>query len=154
MFDFLRTFRNSRTKCPHIQQLLNHKTIKRLRPWFLCVSTFPEIEEYKISVPWTFNKEIKKLPFCHQKWGVDLYTGSTYTRVNTVSFMLLKCCSGSFLEIICFITEHVFLKSELTESSLLWKNFFLASLMRKLYLLRYLLYLNLLGAIGFNWNCL
>ena len=81
---FSELFRNSRTKCPHIQQMLNHKTIKCLRTWFFCVSTFPEIEEYKISVPWTFNKEIKKLLFCHQKWGVDLYTGSTYTRVNTV----------------------------------------------------------------------
>ena len=59
-----------------------------------------------------------------------------------------------FLEIICFITDHFFLKSELTESSLSWKNFFLASLMRKLYLLRYLWYLNLLSAVGFNWNCL
>ena len=57
-----------------------------------------------------------------------------------LSFMLLKRCSGSFLEIICFMTDHVFLKSELTESSLSWKNFFLASLKRKLYVLRYLLY--------------
>ena len=57
-----------------------------------------------------------------------------------LSFMLLKRCSGSFLEIIYFMTDHVFLKSELTESSLSWKNFFLASLMRKLYVLRYLLY--------------
>ena len=71
-----------------------------------------------------------------------------------LSFMLLKRWSGSFLEIICFITDHAFLKSELTESSLSWKNFFLASLMRKLYLLRYLLYLNLLSVVGLNWNCL
>ena len=41
-----------------------------------------------------------------------------------LSFILLKRCSGSFLEIICFMTDHVFLKSELTESSLSWKNFF------------------------------
>ena len=77
---FWELFRNSRTKCLHIQQMLNYKTIKCLRPWFFCVSTFPEIEEYKISVPWTFNKEIKKLLFLHQKWwgrlihGIDLYT--------------------------------------------------------------------------------
>ena len=74
-------FRNSRTKCPHIQQLLNHITIKRLRPWFFCVSTFPEIKEYKISVRVTFNKEIKKLLFLPSKMGgrliheIDLYTG-------------------------------------------------------------------------------
>ena len=37
--------------------------------------------------------------------------------------MLLKRCSGSFLEIICFMTNHVF-KSELTKSSLSWNNFF------------------------------
>ena len=41
-----------------------------------------------------------------------------------LSFILLKRCSGSFLEIICFMTDHVFLKSELTESSLSWNNFF------------------------------
>ena len=74
-------FRNSRTKCLHIQQLLNHNTIKRLRPWFFCVSTFPEIEEYKISVPVTFYKEIKKLLFLLSKMrgrlihGIDLYMG-------------------------------------------------------------------------------
>ena len=72
---FWELFRNSRTKCPHIQQLLNHKTIKSLRPWFFCVSTFPEIKEYKISVPVTLNKEIKKLPFLPSKMGVDLYMG-------------------------------------------------------------------------------
>ena len=77
---FWELFRNSRTKCPHIQQLLNNKTIKHLRPWFFCVSTFPEIEEYKITVPWTFNKEIKKLRFLPSKMGglihgIDLYTG-------------------------------------------------------------------------------
>ena len=81
---FWELFWNSRTKCLHIQKTLNHKTIKRLRPWFFCVSTFPEIKEYKISVPWTFNKEIKKLLFLPSKMGVDLYTGSTYTWVNTV----------------------------------------------------------------------
>ena len=37
--------------------------------------------------------------------------------------MVLKRCSGSLLGIICFITDHVFLKSELTESSLSWKYF-------------------------------
>ena len=76
---FWELFRNSRTRCPHIQQLLNHKTIKRLRPWFFCVSSVS-------SVPVTFNKEIKKLLFLPSKItrGVDLYTGSTYTRVNTV----------------------------------------------------------------------
>ena len=62
-----------------------------------------------------------------------------------LSFILLKRCSGSFLEIICFMTDHVFLKSELTESSLSWNNFFLASLMRKLYVLRYLLYSRSVG---------
>ena len=49
--------------------------IKRLRPWFSCVSTFPEIEEYKISVPWTFNKEIKKLLFLPSKMGGRLIHG-------------------------------------------------------------------------------
>ena len=69
---------------------------------------------------------------------VAIWVGFEYE--PELSFMLLKRCSGSFLEIICLMTDHVFLKSELTESSLSWKNFFLASLMRKLYVLRYLLY--------------
>ena len=35
--------------------------------------------------------EIRKTYFLVPKWGVDLYTGSTYTRVNTVvSFLLYK----------------------------------------------------------------
>ena len=93
---FWELFRNSRTKCPHIQQMLNHKTIKRLRPWFFCVSTFPEIEEYKISVPWTFNKKIKKLLFLPSKMGgrlihgIDLYTGKYGNRDCNVKWSNLK----------------------------------------------------------------
>ena len=68
-----------------IQQLLNNKTIKGLRPWFFCVSTFPEIEEYKIIVSHEhLTKKLRNCIFCHQKWGVDLYMGLTYTWVNTV----------------------------------------------------------------------
>ena len=94
---FCELFQNSRTKCPHIQQLLNHKSIKRLRPWFFCVSTFLEIEEYKISVPWAFNKEIKKLRFLPSKMGgrlihgIDLYTGKYGTNHNVKKKMLCKC---------------------------------------------------------------
>ena len=88
-------FRNSRTKCPHIQQLLNHKTIKPLRPWFFCLSTFPEIEEYKISVPVTLNKEIKKLLFLPSKMGsrlihgIDLYAGK-YANLNQCKLVFRK----------------------------------------------------------------
>ena len=35
--------------------------------------------------------EIRKTYFLAPKWGVDLYTGSTYTRVNTVSQVLTFC---------------------------------------------------------------
>ena len=77
---------------------------------------------------------------------VAIWVGFEYE--PQLSFMLLKRCSGSFVEIICFMTDHVFLKSELTESSLSWKNIFLASLMRKLYLLRYLLCLQPNSVLG------
>ena len=46
--------------------------------------------------------------------------------------MLLKRCSGSFLEIICFINDQVFLKSELTESSSSRKNFFAGKFHKKI----------------------
>ena len=102
MFDFSifwELLQNSRTKCTHLQQLLNHKTIKRLRPWFFCESTVPEIEEYKTSIPWTFNKEIEKLPFLPSKmggrliYGIDLYTGkygSYFLVLVSVSKLLMS----------------------------------------------------------------
>ena len=104
----------------------------------LCVMT-----NQKLSIRNLSGREIlfaKEGPTLAKKlWNfVDIWVGFEYE--PELSSMLLKRCSGSFLEIICFMTDHVFLKSELTESSLSWKNFFLASLMRKLYVLRYLLY--------------
>ena len=39
-------------------------------------------------------------------------------QIPELSFMLLKCCSDFFLEIICSITDQVFLRSELTETTL------------------------------------
>ena len=35
-----------------------------------------------------------------------------------LSVILLKCCSDFSIEIICLITDQVFLRSELTETSL------------------------------------
>ena len=72
-----------------------------------------------------------------------------YEQAPVLSFILLKSCSDFFLELICLITDQVFLRSELTDSSLSWKYFFLATLKRKLYLFRYLLYLALLDSVGF-----
>ena len=71
-----------------------------------------------------------------------------------IIFHVIETLLRFLLEDNLFYDWPCFLKSELTESSLSWKKFFLASLKRKLYLLRYLLYLNLLSAVGFNWNCL
>ena len=62
-----------------------------LEALIFCVSTFPEIEEYKISVPRTFNKEIKKLLFLPSKMGVDLYTGKYGTSiVSAFKFFFVK----------------------------------------------------------------
>ena len=47
---------------------------------------------------------------------IAIREGSEQTPV--LSFMLLKCCSDFFLEIICLITDQVFLWSELTKTSL------------------------------------
>ena len=49
-------------------------------------------------------------------------------QIPELSFMLLKCCSDSFLEIISSVTDQVFLRSELTVTTLTWKYFFLAIL--------------------------
>ena len=38
--------------------------------------------------------EIRKTYFWAPKWGVDLYTGSTYTRVNTVDASHVKGLKG------------------------------------------------------------
>ena len=123
---FWELFRNSRTKCPHIQQLLNHKTIKHLRPWFFCVSTFSEIEEYKISVPVTFSKEIKKLLFLPSKMGgggggatytlihgIDLYTGkygnvSLFCKAGIMSLYSVKLACKPCLQnmgILLFVSQ-------------------------------------------------
>ena len=48
---------------------------------------------------------------------VAIREGSERTLV-LLSFILLKCCSDFFLEIICLITDQVFLRSALTETSL------------------------------------
>ena len=48
---------------------------------------------------------------------VAIREGSEWTPV-LLSFILLKCCSDFFLEIICLITDQVFLRSELTETNL------------------------------------
>ena len=124
---FWELFRNSRTKCPHIQQPLNHKTIKRLRPLIFCESTVPEIEECKISIPWTSSKEINKLLFLPSKMGgrlihgIDLYTGkygSTYeiTAVNSVreqcNCTCKQCCAVG-LYAMCYSTA---------KSSSYWKS--------------------------------
>ena len=47
---------------------------------------------------------------------IALREGSEQT--PSLSVILLKCCSDFFLEIICSITDQVFLRSELTETSL------------------------------------
>ena len=47
---------------------------------------------------------------------IAIREGSEQTPV--LSFILLKCCSDFFLEIICLITDQVFLRSELTETNL------------------------------------
>ena len=83
---FWELFWNSRTKCPHIPHLLNHKSIKHSRTWFFCVSTVPESEEYKISIPWTLILTTKLL-FLPLKMGGGGW-GSIYTRVNRVMHTL------------------------------------------------------------------
>ena len=34
-------------------------------------------------------KKLRNCFFCHEKWGVDLYTGSTYTQINTVIIIMI-----------------------------------------------------------------
>ena len=82
MFDFLRTLAQGQNARIY-KRCWTTKLLSARGPDFF-VSTFPEIGEYKISVPWLLNKVIKKLLFLPSKMGVDLYMGSTYTRVNTV----------------------------------------------------------------------
>ena len=82
-----------------------------LRPWFFCVSTFPETEEYKISVPWTFDKEIKKnFAFLAIKNG-----GSTYTRVTTVINLYLLLRLSVLTENVKVIPFNTDLKGPLKE---------------------------------------
>ena len=70
------------------------------------------------------------------------------------SFIVVKCCGVSFLEMTCLITHQVFFRFEVIEVSLSWKYFFLAVLIRKLYLLRYELYRDLLIEVGLRRYCL
>ena len=62
-------------------------TTKLLSAWgpdFFVYPHFQKSKNTRLVSHEHLTKKLRNCVFCHQKWGVDLYMGSTYTRVNTV----------------------------------------------------------------------
>ena len=71
-------------------------TTKLLSTWGPNFCVYPHFQKSKNTRLVSHEHLTKKLRncfFCHQKWGVDLYTELTYTRVDTVLILrLLQVC--------------------------------------------------------------
>ena len=58
-------------------------------PDFFAYPQFQKSKNTRLLSHEHLTKKLRNCFFCHQKWGVDLYTRLTYTRVNTVIFALI-----------------------------------------------------------------
>ena len=62
------------------------KLLSALGPDFFVYPHFQKSKNTRLVSHEHLTKKLRNCVFCHQKWGVDLYMGSTYTRVNTVLY--------------------------------------------------------------------